>query len=278
MFSLILCTINRQNEIEQFIDSIVSSTIKIELIIVDQNKDNLIDDIIEKYKNLKDIVLIHVKTDKKGLSRARNLGLNYATQEFVAFPDDDCFYESNLLEKVSDIFAKNREIEFISVKTVDPECNDRSLINCSSMSHKITLDIKAGCSFTYFFRNNAKFKSLKFSEEMGVGAGTPYGAGEETDFITKLVFSGAKGQYFPDVTVYHEAKEATYSKDTLKRLVSYGGGYGYYIRKNKDLIGTIRALKLLGAPFIRLIFRSKNKNQFVSSLYFLKGFFIGLFK
>lgn len=278
MLSLILCTINRKSEIEIFIKSILLSSVKIELIIVDQNKKNLIDDIVSKYDSNENINLIHVKTNKKGLSRARNIGLGYSTKNIVAFPDDDCFYEENLLEKIISIFHQHEDLDFISIKTQDPHYTDRSLISCASTNHEISLDKNAGCSFTYFFRNNIKFKSLKFSEEMGVGSGTPYGAGEETDFITRLINLGAKGHYFSNLIVYHDAKESIYNKETLNRLTSYGGGYGYYIKKNKTILGPFRTFKLLCAPLIRIIFRSKNKQQFIGSLYFFKGFFIGLFK
>ncbi|MGL5623009.1 glycosyltransferase, partial [Cetobacterium sp.] len=52
-FSLILATIDRKNEVQEFLDSLQKSNYplqKIEVIIVDQNRDNFLQEIIKKYK------------------------------------------------------------------------------------------------------------------------------------------------------------------------------------------------------------------------------------
>ncbi|HHQ6568764.1 TPA: glycosyltransferase family 2 protein [Serratia fonticola] len=277
MFSLILCTLNRVEEVEKFFSNLSNTVFQVEVIIVDQNQDDRLSTIIFKYNGVHNIIIKHIKTNGKGLSRARNIGLKYAKGDFISFPDDDCFYEYDLLNKVS-LFFKKSSSDFISIRTCDPVCSSKSLIFCENHSHMISLGKKAGCSFTYFFRNNDKFRTLTFCEEMGVGAGTFYGAGEETDFITKLIYSGARGEYIPDILVFHEAKEDIYNKETLQRLESYGGGYAFYIKRNFIILGPLLTFKLTASPFWRIVKNIFKRRELIKSFFFLKGCFNGWFR
>ena len=83
-FSLILATLNRKTELNEFLKSLLEQKeVDFELIIVDQNRENFIDEIIEKYKEYYKI--LHIKTKYKGLSRARNLGINNANEILLLF-------------------------------------------------------------------------------------------------------------------------------------------------------------------------------------------------
>lgn len=76
-------------------------------------------------------------------------------------------------------------------------------------------------SFAMFFRREAIALVGGFDETLGVGAGTPWGAGEETDFVIRLIKSGARIWYNPEITVVHMQ-----SVETPKRTISYGMGGG----------------------------------------------------
>ncbi len=83
-FSLILCTVNREKEVIHFLDSLVEQVYKnFEVLVVDQNNDNRIKFIIEKYTSLR---LIYLKSEL-GLSKARNIGLKKAKGDIVCFPE-----------------------------------------------------------------------------------------------------------------------------------------------------------------------------------------------
>lgn len=52
-FGLVLCTVGRDKEVENFLESLKNQTyVNYELIIVDQNKDDRLEKIIEKYSAL----------------------------------------------------------------------------------------------------------------------------------------------------------------------------------------------------------------------------------
>ncbi|MCD9508916.1 glycosyltransferase [Photobacterium phosphoreum] len=275
--SLILCTLGRDNEVKAFIDSIISNEKKIELIIVDQNTDNRVKNIIDNYIFNKNIKLVYIKTDSRGLSKARNIGLLRATGDIVGFPDDDCMYSVRLIDKICCIF-ETCDYDFISIKTQDPNFDYRSIVPCAQYHFEISMRNRTGCSITYFFKRDEEFKKCFFDELMGVGSGTYYGSGEETDFLINLLYIGKKGAYFPDVIVYHNALGDSDSKIDKDRMLSYGGGYAYNIRKNKKKLGFLLSLKLILAIPFKLLKSVLKFNMLCNSLYFLKGTMYGFFR
>ena len=65
-FSLVLCTINRKEEVDKFLQSLSRQTLSdFEVIIVDQNKDGLLDPVIAKWRKL--LIIEHVKVDFRAL-------------------------------------------------------------------------------------------------------------------------------------------------------------------------------------------------------------------
>ncbi len=106
-FSLILATLGRDIELVSFLDSLAGQTYRdFELIMIDQNKDKKIDSIVEKFINY--FPVTHIKVNFSGLARARDFGIQFACGDIVAFPDDDCVYEIDVLEKVADEFDKSK--------------------------------------------------------------------------------------------------------------------------------------------------------------------------
>ncbi|HFQ5395550.1 TPA: glycosyltransferase family 2 protein [Vibrio vulnificus] len=277
LISLVLCTVGRTEEVDDFIDSIISTQRNVELIIVDQNKDDRIAIILERVSFPVNIIVKHIRPDILGLSRARNIGLKHVTGDVFAFPDDDCIYSKHVLDYVEDNFFTS-DFDFFSCRTHQKNSPLSSLIKCQKEYFEIAMDRRAGCSFTLFFKNNEKTKDISFDEAMGVGSGTYYGSGEETDYITQMLYLKCKGYYEPSVVVYHDAKEESYNKTTLARLVSYGGGYSYHIRKNHMKLGRVYSLKLLFAIPLRILRSLNNKEEFMKALNFAKGTLNGLFK
>ena len=80
----------RTKEIERLLKSLLNQTYKnFEIIIITQGNHDTIKKIINKYKKLN---IIHIVMNTKGLSKARNEGLNAATGEIIVLSDDDCWY------------------------------------------------------------------------------------------------------------------------------------------------------------------------------------------
>ena len=75
LVSLIMPTLNRFDDIYIFMESLLEQTYKnFELIIVDQNDNDKVKEIADKYVDRLDIK--YIKSSKKGLSYNRNLGID----------------------------------------------------------------------------------------------------------------------------------------------------------------------------------------------------------
>lgn len=96
--SIIVPVYNGRQKIRRCVDSIINQTYpSIEIILVDDgSKDGsaqICDEYEERYKNVK---VIH--KNNGGVSSARNIGLKYATGEYIGFVDSDDYVESNMFQ------------------------------------------------------------------------------------------------------------------------------------------------------------------------------------
>lgn len=256
-FSLILCTIGRDKEFEDFLISLKNQSYKnYELIIVDQNKDNRVKNIIELYKD-KLTNILYFKVDFKGLSRARNFGLLYTSGDIIAFPDDDCKYPENILLEVKNRFLLDK-VDFLSCTSIDEILNVQS--NGRWEKNKMVINknvlLRTCTSYTVFVKSSSLVNgNIKFDERLGVGADTPFQSAEEMDFIYQLLIAGNKGIYYPELYVNHPLKVQQYNDETINRAYYYAMGLGAFFRKNiRDKTLSVEFLKLLIRSFGGIIY------------------------
>ncbi|MBF4806503.1 MAG: glycosyltransferase family 2 protein [Pseudoleptotrichia goodfellowii] len=224
--SLIMPTINVTEELDLFLKSLSEQTYKnFELIAIDQNTGNEAFEIIRKYED--DFEIKYMKSNQSGLSLNRNKGLIMMDGDIVGFPDDDCEYEKDTLEKVVVFFKENKDKRIYSCRTLERgkdygtgimlENNDELKVDNIDMTVK---------SITFFVNYSLEDITL-FDENLGVGA--YFGSGEETDYVLTLLHKGFKGNYFADDIIYHPAKKGNY--DDLERAYKYALGYGALVKK-----------------------------------------------
>lgn len=185
----------------------------------------------QTYRDFEWIVVNHEDHPefKGGLSRARNFGITQASGDVLGFPDDDAWYGPDLLESVSAVLA-DPENDGVSFRVVDENGNcsaggwmsaRKKGIAKSTVWHTVV-----SCSF---FVKRKKVGNLHFDERLGVGAGTRFGSGEETDFVLSLIASGAKMIYDGSRCVYHPMPSG---KVGILKGWLYGNGCGAVLRKH----------------------------------------------
>lgn len=108
-FSIIMPIYNVEKHLTQAIDSVLTQTYKeFELILVDDcSPDNCLQLCEEYAKKDNRIKVIHHE-ENKGLSAARNTGLDNAIGCYIWFMDSDDYVDSYLLEKVYESINKNK--------------------------------------------------------------------------------------------------------------------------------------------------------------------------
>lgn len=247
--SLILATINRTEENERFIRSLDRQDYRnIELIIVDQNCDDRLIPLIKEFKESLDI--IHVRSNT-GLSRARNVGISYCSGDIVAFPDDDCWYPPELISKIISTIKTCEQIDVFTCQAVDESYRTLSRQSKQDVYEILKPDVIGkgiAISFCLFFRKSVVDKVGQFDEEIGVGADTPYGAGEESDYLYRALDNGFRVFHFPEFKIFHPRKSSGKGL-VLSRAAGYGFGIGYVMRCNK--VSFIYIMRLLLRRILR---------------------------
>ena len=136
--SLVLCTYGRTEDVNNFLKSISTQTLKpSEIIIIDQNEKDILSGLIRKWKH--ELNLIHKRVDFKGASKSRNYGAKEAKSSLIAFPDDDCLYPPSTIEKIAKIFETQKNVDTIITAKIEPsQLNQRNFGGSSQYSRIIS--------------------------------------------------------------------------------------------------------------------------------------------
>jgi glycosyltransferase involved in cell wall biosynthesis len=232
LFSLVTCTRGRTNEVAELFDSLLRQNRNdFELILVDQNSDDRLVGIVDQFSEC--FPLKHIRIRSTGASRARNVGIGYASGLLIGFPDDDCQYLDGYLEVIKNIFTNDMSIGCICSNPTT-EYNKQLDSDCSNMQQvldKVSL-LNRCQEFTVFVRRDLLGDHL-YNEQLGVGAGSPWGAEEGPDLLIRLVEANVKLVFFPKVFVFHPNKIDVISGATLKRAASYARGRGCLLRLHR---------------------------------------------
>ncbi|RRD38853.1 glycosyltransferase family 2 protein [Leptotrichia sp. OH3620_COT-345] len=224
--SLIMPTINVTEELDLFLKSLENQTYKnFELIIIDQNQGSEAFEIIKKYENFFEIK--YMKSEQKGLSLNRNKGLIMMEGDIVGFPDDDCEYKEETLEKVVSFFKGNADKRIYSCRTLERDKDYGTGIMFENDMELTVNNIEHTVKSITFFVNYTLEDIILFDENLGTGA--YFGSGEETDYVLTLLHKGFKGNYFAQDIIYHPAKKGNYGD--LEKAYKYALGYGALVKK-----------------------------------------------
>lgn len=241
-FSLIVATLGeRPFDLWALLRSLASQAKFIkEVIVVDQHSDPIyIPALLNPFMDV--LPIVHTRS-KRGLSRARNHGLSFVTGDFVAFPDDDCMYPDGLLEWVADWFESNLEYDILAVGA-----NDSEGLMSGNRWFQQSCEIKPVNAFRTTFSSSLFLlselaRSSRFDEQLGLGSGTPFGSGEETDYVLRLLRMRARGRFDRTRHIVHPRHDMLSENTTSQRALAYGVGMGHVLR--------INSLRVIWAGFL----------------------------
>ena len=274
-FSLIMATYGRKDEIGLFLESLLlqekTNLSEVELIIVDQNDKISLDDLCQTYSDKLNI--IHIKSDKKGLSLNRNIGLKIAKGEYIAFPDDDCTYYSDTLYKVKQYFESYQDVDVVLGRIIDRKTGKKIIRDWKDVQYSVNRSnfFFSYSSITIFARKN----DILFDEELGVGCF--FGSNEDADYVWQMLDKNMKLEYTPIIEVWHpEPKE---QEINYKKVYSYGLGFGALIYKHLSLSAIWLFIQAQGYHFTKFILNATkwNKQEMKKSWLSLTSRFKGIY-
>lgn len=226
-FSLVVATVDRTTELARLLASLAAQRDRdVELIIVDQNLDDRLVPVLAPYHGL--LTILHGRA-ARGLSRARNVGLRQISGEVVAFPDDDCWYPPEMLERVARLLGEHRDLGGLTGRSIASQgesSGDARFDSVPGLVSRANVWQRA-CSYTIFLRRAVIETVGDFDETLGLGAGTPWEGGEDIDYPLRAIGLGFQLYYTPEIRVFHPSPA-----QLPARAYTYGAGIGRVWRKH----------------------------------------------
>lgn len=200
----------------------------------------------QTYRDFEHIVINHREHPEfcLNLSKARNFGISQASGDVLAFPDDDAWYGEDVLRAAAREL-ENPEVDGVSFRVVDDKgrCSAGGWMSAEreTISKATVWHTAVSCSF---FVKRSMLDGLRFDERLGVGSGTRFGSGEETDLLLSLVERGARLRYDGTRRIFHPA---VFGNINVGKGWRYGNGYGAVLRKHHYTV-----VRLAWAIFVQL--------------------------
>jgi glycosyltransferase involved in cell wall biosynthesis len=220
-----------------------------DVIVIDQNPDDRLSGVLATYDG--QFHMRHLRSCR-GHSRAFNLGLAHVTGDFVAFPDDDCWYNPDLLERVGRFFEQNPGYSGLTGREiVEPGFTSGGRWDRRAGPLTPGNVWRRAITFSIFLRT-ALTENLRFDESLGVGAGSPWGAGEETDYLLRAIEEGHSIYYDPSLGVWHQGRNGPYTPQIYAKMRHYGRGVGRVLRKHRSPVWSVgkHLLRPLGGALL----------------------------
>jgi GT2 family glycosyltransferase len=217
--------VGRVDDLGRLLDSLERQTHRAFAVrVVDQNDDERLRPVLAAHPGL-DLAHLH---SEGGLSHARNAALGALDADVVAFPDDDCTYPEDLLERVARRLSEGPDLDGVTGRAAAPDGSsspswkpDGAVLTRENLWNR-------AISFTVFLRRELVVRVGAFDEQLGLGSGTPWHSGEEIDYLVRAVDAGGRIEYDPSLVVTHAVR--THDGELGFRD---GASIGYLLRKHR---------------------------------------------
>lgn len=229
--ALVVPTVDRPSALARCLNAVLGSDVlPAEVVVVDQGRLEETASVVASCRR-PGVSLRHVRTDRRGLSLARNIGLAQVTCAWVAFTDDDCVPRDDWIAAVH---RRSRQPDAPDVVTgrVLPLGVEREGTHTLSLRVSDEPVLFRGRALPWLVGTGgnmavraATLRAVDGYDER-LGAGSPGAAGEDLDVVHRLLRSGATIAFDPDVVVFHDRVTADRRLATRR---SYGFGLGAFV-------------------------------------------------
>jgi GT2 family glycosyltransferase len=195
--SIVLLTYNCGSRLIPILDRL--TTLDVPIVAVDNASSDDTLAVLEKY----DTVEV-VRLDRNTGAAGRNIGLRHTTTPYVAFCDDDGWYEKDGLTRAADLLDAHPRLGLVNARilvgpenTLDPISAimaDSPLPERHGIPGAVLLGFMAGAVVV---RRTAYEQAGGYEERFFIG-------GEEETLAFKLARRGWQMRYVPDVVMHHE--------------------------------------------------------------------------
>ncbi len=225
LFSVIVPTYNRANEIKELLDSLSTQELSLdefEVIIADDGSTDNTPEVINSFKKETELNIKTLHQDHNGPGEARNLGMKNAQGKYFVFVDSDCIADKNWLLAYKNAVAEKDVAGFGGPDGVLPNFKPVQKAIDYSMTSFIT---------TGGIRGHSKKKISKYyprSFNMGVRADVvdkiggmgKLRHGQDIEFSNRILSTGEPIIKVADAMVYHKRRISI--KKFFKQVYNWG--------------------------------------------------------
>ena len=227
--SVVICTYNRCESLKRTLKSLremsAPEACSWELIFVDNNSEDDTKAVIEEFENECKLNVKYIFEGKQGLSCARNRGIEQVEGEVIAFTDDDVIVDRNWLLNIQrafeeyDVCCVGGKIlpiwEIPKPKWLTQELYYvLALLDRGDKPFHLESPVVWGANFA--IKSDTFEKYGGFDTNLGRIPGRLF-AGEETEFIRRILNRGEKVLYDPNAVVYHYIPSDKISKRYFRK-------------------------------------------------------------
>lgn len=218
LISIIIPTYNRAHTIGGAIESLLGQTYQnIEVIVVDDGSEDNTEEIVTAYRQKSQIPIKYVRKENGGCASARNMGLEYAKGECVAFLDDDDEMLPNALESLLERL-NDSESDFVyspSIEVFENGVERISLPAAAELPEKFAIEHFKTCnarSCCILYRKRVFDKIKGFDERLKHN--------EDSDFLQRVAIC-CRAAYtpMPSARVYHHRDNKSKNRVAIYRAL-----------------------------------------------------------
>jgi glycosyltransferase involved in cell wall biosynthesis len=242
--SIAICTRNRHESLRRAVAAVVAADPDVEeLLIIDQS-DEFIPLERPWTRGFR-----HVRSESRGLSRARNEALRLATTEIVFFTDDDCLLQPGSVEAAVAMFAEQPEVGLVfGAVRAEPSVTPDGFIPTYEPPRRQVLRGRlgklrdSGIGACLVVRREAALAIGGFDVRLGGGTSLP--AAQDTEFAYRMLKCGFAIGHEPKTWVLHEGfrtwrEGSSYAYQAFR---SMGAAYALHLR-HLDLVAAFILLQ-----------------------------------
>jgi glycosyltransferase involved in cell wall biosynthesis len=239
LVSVVVCCHNMAKELWECLNSLHNQLYDSkEIIVVDDASTDDTREVLAEYQNrLGNSLVVISNPTNAGVAGSRNIGIQDAKGDVIAFTDADCVVEPNWLSELAKEFARERVVA-VGGRILDDDCSN--IWKLSEKGHNYVAPSEGfvtyvqGCNMAF---DAAVLKSFMFNEEIKYGY-------EEALICDELVKAGYRIWYTPRAVVHHKHRSDLWG--LLKQ--KYGRGYSSIWYRQKQ-----RKFPMLKRHFLMLL-------------------------
>jgi GT2 family glycosyltransferase len=225
--TIAIATAGRPEGLGRCLDAIAEGTAQPrEIVVVDQSADGRAEPVVRERAD-RGAPIRRLAQERLGLSASRNAGVAAASTTVVAVTDDDCTPAPDWLARIGDAFSLPSRPHAVTGRVL-PLGSDADGYAVSSRTSTEAAEYR-GRQLPWLVGTGANIAVHRewwrrvggYDERLGVG--TRGAAGEDLDFLHRLLRGGAVVRYEPQAIVYHERQTRARRRSTRS---SYGRGVG----------------------------------------------------